>query len=249
MNSRINLRLLTTRAALLVSALLVLEAVVPGEDKNPDIAPPNSNPHGTSYARWGAAWWQWVLSLPANNPPNPLLRTGSVDCSYGQFGHVWFLVGILSGGTVARSCSVPTGTWLFLPVLNAWADNTGVDSPTMFTLDQLKELAAGLVNSPVELHASIDGAPVQNLLAYRAAYAPFGYLVPATDNLLQFLGENVPGAGWPTRFVFPAASDGYWLMLKPLPPGPHTINFGATTATQFQLDITYQITVVPRGHF
>jgi hypothetical protein len=214
---------------------------------NPAVAPPNSNPVGASYARWGAAWWQWLFSLHANVPLNPIRATGNVDCSYGQVGNVWFLVGSLGPGTAARSCKVPTGTWLFFPILNGWADNVAVSPP--LTVEQLKELAASFSEAS-ELHASIDGVPVQNLFAFRAAFAPFSYTVPATDNMLQFFGADVPGKDWPTTFVFPAASDGYWLMLKPLVPGPHVINFGGTTKHgSFSLDVTYTITVVPSGQF
>lgn len=39
-------------------------------------------------------------------------------------------------------------------------------------------------------------------------------------------GHSAPGSDWPSTFVCPAAADGYWLMLEPLPPGRHLINFG-----------------------
>ena len=37
-----------------------------------------------------------------------------------------------------------------------------------------------------------------------------------------------------------AVSDGYWLMLKPLEAGQHTIHFGSTSWGQ---DVTYHLTV------
>lgn len=235
------------RAALLLVSLVTGATTLMATDTTPGVAPPNSNPLGTSYARWGAAWWQWVFSLHATSPLNPLLATGTVDCSYGQAGQVWFLTGSNVSGTITRSCTVPTGTWLFFPVFNAWADNVAVVPPV--SLDTLIAEAAAFANAR-ELHASIDGVPVKNLFGYRAAYAPFSYTVPATDNMLQYFGANVPGSDWPTTFIFPAASDGYYLMLEPLTPGSHTINFGGTSATPgFQIDITYTITVVPKGQF
>lgn len=244
MNSHINFQPIRRRSALLLLVIVAIAASLVAAE--PGIAPPKSSPHGASYAQWGAAWWQWVFSLPAHVPPNPLLTAGAVDCGYGQTGHVWFLAGALSPGYTWRSCRVPTGTWLFLPVLNAWCDNVAVSPPA--TIDQLKQCAAYYADAK-ELHASIDGAPVPNLFAYRAPYAPFGYTVPATDSMAQYFGANIPGVDWPTTYVFPAASDGYWLMLNPLPPGLHTINFGGTTTTGFQIDITYSITVVPKGQF
>ncbi len=145
---------------------------------------------------------------------------------------------------------------LFFPVLNAWADNTGYQGsgPFTSTLEQLKDIAA-YYSDASELHAYIDGVAVQNLSDYRAGYAPFSYTVPATDNLLQLFGGFVPRPDgvfidWPSPYVTGAASDGYWLMLKPLPPGTHTISFGGTAKnTGFQINITYTITVVPKGQF
>jgi hypothetical protein len=234
------------RAALLLVSFITGVTTLTAGDITPGVAPPNSNPVGTSYARWGAAWWQWVFSLHALSPLNPLLATGNVDCSYGQVGQVWFLTGSNVSGTVTRSCKVPTGTRLFFPVLNSWADNVAVFPPV--SLDTLIAEAAAFSNAN-DLHASIDGAPVKDLFGYRAPYAPFSYTVPATDNMLQYFGANVPGSDWPTTFIFPAASDGYYLMLEPLPSGPHTINFGGTSTTGFQIDVTYSITVVPKGQF
>src|SRR5689334_22430752 len=101
---------LMSKAATLVGAVLLLSAVpLKSADATISIAPPGSSPFGTSYARWGAAWWQWVFSLHYNNPLHPLMTTGDVDCSYGQQGQVWFLVGSLEAKTITRNCKVPLG--------------------------------------------------------------------------------------------------------------------------------------------
>jgi hypothetical protein len=146
-------------AALVVLATTAMAA--PGDGNvNPGIAPPNSSPLDTSYARWGAAWWQWIFSMPLTN--HPFFSSGAVDCSCRQPGsQVWFLAGNFAGGAVTRQCNVPVGTRLFFPVFNAWADNTG-NPPTTYTKQELVDLTAGMVN-PAVVHASIDGVPVKNL--------------------------------------------------------------------------------------
>src|SRR5437762_10186792 len=83
---------------------------------NPGILPPNSNAFGRSYAEWSAAWWQWLLSIPADTNPN--FATGDVDCTLGQTGHVWFLAGTF-GGSATRNCMIATGKALFFSPLNA----------------------------------------------------------------------------------------------------------------------------------
>jgi len=215
---------------------------------NPGVAPPNSSPEDTTYARWSAAWVQWFESLHASNPLHPFYTASEVDCSYAQSGKVWFLVGAPGRQSVYRSCRVPAGTRLFFPLLNAWADNIGNQPP--LTLQELKNLVGGFIEAG-ELHASIDGKPLVNLFAYRFAYAPFAYVLPATDNM-QWPMNNyiVPGVAWPSTLVSPTASDGYWLMLEPLSVGPHTISFGGTTKNGWLAqDVTYLLDVEAKGRF
>jgi hypothetical protein len=61
------------------------------------------------------------------------------------------------------------------------------------------------------------------------------------DNIYDALGASEPA-----QTVSPSVSDGYWLMLAPLPAGTHDINFGGTTTAttpSFTLDATYHLTV------
>jgi hypothetical protein len=247
MNSRFrSWRVLSSALLLIVALLTTTTSLVATAD--PGIAPPNSKVLGRSYGEWGAAWWQWVFSLPAQNPVNPQLATGEVDCSYGQQGQVWFLAGTFSAGELTRTCTIPTGTRLFFPIYNAWADVVA-ENPQP-SVEELRERAAAFAAAS-ELHVTIDGTEVQNPFQYRAAYAPFAYMLPGADNLLSYLfGVSVPGADWPSLTVFPAASDGYWIMLQPLPPGTHTITLGGTSSDgSFSFNITHNITVIPKGRF
>src|SRR5580765_5316103 len=53
-----------------------------GNQGNPGIAPPNSNPQGHSYGEWTALWWQWALSIP--EAINPLEDTTGQFADVGQ---------------------------------------------------------------------------------------------------------------------------------------------------------------------
>jgi hypothetical protein len=80
---------------------------------------------------------------------------------------------------------------------------------------------------------------MNDLFSYRAiSPRAFDYTLPPTDNVYQFFGLDVSGR------IYPAVSDGYWLMLAPLSVGHHDVNFGGS-AGEMTLDITYHITVVP----
>jgi hypothetical protein len=54
--------------------------------------------------------------------------------------------------------------------------------------------------------------------------------------------------GLPAGFVLdPCADEGYFLMVKPLPPGTHTIAFTGTFAGAPPVDVTWTVTVGRRG--
>ncbi len=223
----------------LIALVLLLQVTPALADKNPNpgVLPPNSPPFG----ELNASWWQWFFSVPASKNPG-LAKNGSVDCNVGQSGNVWFLAGkFLSGGTFTRSCTIPVGKALFIPLINSWQDNVCVKPP--HGVGQLRALAADSVYPPVELHANIDGSP---LLSQRAISPVFSYtLPPPPDNVIYAeFGVSIPGdCGTTSSTVDGAVADGFYIMLPPLTAGSHRINFGGIGPTGFTLNVTYNLTV------
>jgi len=208
----------------------------------------NPNPNSNQYGELSAVWWQWIWSIPAATNPN--LQTGTVDCSFGQSSHtrsekIWFLAGTF-GGPADRTCAapVPSGISLFFPLLTGEVDNVGcctaTTPPTTYSIQQLKDIGAQGQDNHQELHTFVDNVPVP---AYRAQSPVFHYTLPATGNLYQAGGLAVPGTNWPSTTVFPSVSDGYWVMVAPLPPGDHVIKFGGIASNGFSVDVTYHLTV------
>ena len=106
-------------SALALALLLVIAAQA--QNSNPGVIPPQAQAHGMTYAEWTARWWQWFFSFTATT--NPV-----ADCSVGQLGSVWFLVGVPGPTTI--NCSVPPGKALFFPVINVECSN--VEDPPFF---------------------------------------------------------------------------------------------------------------------
>ncbi len=94
--------------AALAAAALALVLTVPlahaGQNPNPGIAPPNSNPYGHSYGEWGGLWWRWALGIPAEQ--NPVVDSTGEFAGEGESGPVWFLAGNF-GGTTERTVRPP----------------------------------------------------------------------------------------------------------------------------------------------
>ena len=134
--------------------LTVLSPAVMGGNANPGAAPIKSSPHGKSYGEWAQAWWTWASSIPADQ--NPVLDTTGEFASVGQSGHVWFLAGTIFGGTFERDVTVPTGTSLFFPALNAlfWApefEHAAVSAQDL--VHERRELRQWLAGVPAPLPA------------------------------------------------------------------------------------------------
>ncbi|MDB5321255.1 MAG: hypothetical protein JWN40_2886 [Phycisphaerales bacterium] len=205
---------------------------------------PHSKIEGKSLGEWGNEWWKWAFSFKTAD--NPLFDLTGAKAPAGDVGKVFFLAGLITltpgpGGvfSATRNIDLPSGTPVFFPILNGEQDNVGVVPP--LPVDQLQALVKANIDGVSELHASLDGTPIADLFSHReASPKAFSFNLPATDNLYQFFGADVSGK------ISPAVADGYWVMLKSLSPGDHTINFGGTNGT-FQLDLTYHIHVLPRG--
>ena len=127
------------------------------DDSNRVVLSPNSKPNGNTYAEWNALWWRWFLALPKADQ----LGAPGVDCSTGQVGSVWFLVGL--GGPTTINCTVPHGKMLFFPIINA--ECSDLEDPPFRgeTEAERRSCADGHMDTVTNLSARIDGVPVQNL--------------------------------------------------------------------------------------
>jgi len=207
------------------------------------VIPPSSVAYGRTYGEWSAAWQQWALSIPVAH--HPLFDNG--DCSVGQSGPVWFLGGKFCAnnspncGTkhVIRSCSVPAGKALYIPILNAEWSVLELNDPKAQIADLRSDAEANL-DAAANLSFDIDGVKIPRLKKdFRVQSTAFVFTLP-DDNLFNAVGEGpYPGGSY-----FPGVDDGVYVMLSPLSAGQHNLHFhGAFPVFNFTLDITYYLTV------
>jgi hypothetical protein len=240
--------MLLLASSLLVLALAPVGSLLagPGGGTDPRVFPLESRMNGASYSEWIARWYQWVCSLPKSH--NPLFETA--DCSAGQSGPVWFLGGTFvvaeeNGvyvGRADRTCRIPSGTKLFFPIIDIAINTLNPDRTDQYLLDYAEYLGGFLV--PESLRLEIDGKAVSDVAQYRVASPVFHTGPLPEDNIL---GRD---AGTDPR----VASDGYYVMLKPLSVGTHTVRFSGRSFISFldyhfELDIQYTITIVPSGQY
>lgn len=195
-----------------------------------------------SFRELSAQWWQWALSIPASvNPLTEFSDDGSV-CMVGQRGPIWFLAGTLIGGTVSRKCSVPAGATLFFPVVNSMVVNTPdiCFQGAAYTVAEMRLIVAPFIDGITQITVTLDGTAVKGMRRVRSE--PFTAAFPADNLFVPYCG---PG-GQPAGVFSPGVDDGYYVKLEGLKPGAHTLQFTALNpSAKFDLNMTYQLTVVP----
>jgi hypothetical protein len=222
--------------ALLLAVLLNIRSL------NAGVLPTGAKPYGQSYGEWSAAWWRWVLAIPADR--NPILDQTGENASLGQSGNVWFLAGN-TGGVSERTVTVPVGKALFVPLFNQAYLGFPCDDRNLpgcevdEALEQANDVATLLsfirpFMDGATLACEIDGTAVQNPDAHRVESSAIYSLTLAAENVFGFVAGP----------YHPCVDTGYYLMLAPLSAENHTLHFTATTSDgSFSLDITYHLRV------
>jgi hypothetical protein len=225
--------------ALAVIAILALPAypISPlaqaSGQENPMLFSPGSEPYGATYGEWTATWWQWFLSMPTNdNPIND--QTGEL-CDSNQDGPVWFLTGS-GGGQAVRSCEIPAGKAVLIPAIIV--ECSYAEDSSLTTEADLRACAKSDQDLVTDVWATINGMDLPDEDVYRVDSPLFD---------LTFIANNVISAPeGPTQSV----SDGFWVFLKPLPPGSYDLHVGGvladytvTSPITFVEDSTYHLTI------
>ena len=192
----------------------------------------------------GAEWWQWAYHKPQNVSPLLGSYEGGAKCAGGGAGRVWFLAGSFTGEDVTRTCHVPSNKWIFFPVVNAECSTVEGNPPPGDTLVECAPLFLDPILEGSSMFATVDGQDVLGDISdNRAASGLFTFTLPK-NNVDFFCPDGSGGLEQCPPGPTKAASDGIWVLLRPLPRGTHTIHFGGDFPNAgFTQDNTYILTV------
>jgi hypothetical protein len=202
-----------------------------------NVFPPGSEPYGLPYTKHIENYWNWTLGIPAkDNPVND--QTGE-KCAIGQSNtnsSVFYLT-FNNGGVSERTCEVPAGKGLLIPVMEV--EFSQKDRPDA-TIEDLKLAAKTDQDSVNSMYLKIGDKEysLEDLRKYRKATD--GFDVNYADNGIFGIRE-----GGPTK----AVADGYYIMTDPLPKGNHTVHWKSSLSCldpgcaepNFAMDIKYNI--------
>ena len=225
-----------------VAGIGLMAAAASADDR---VVRPGQQYLGKSYNELVSEWTNWLAVEPSAT--NPAFDADGHLCDRNQQGKVWFLASTFQG-VAHRTCEVPAGKGLFLSLGGVFVsfspDFPGLGDPCLSLTTDLEQVRCD-VNDDVPLAPSIaftvdiDGVPVEDLFAFRAQSRPEGFTlrIPEPSLLTEF--------GFSAGNRSPAVADGYFLFVKPLAPGEHTLTLIMTNPDQSQRGVYYTLIVTP----
>lgn len=195
-----------------VIAAPLAEAAKPAKLNAADqwLLPPDAKVGDETFGDLTARWWQWAHRMPID----PYLDPDGRWCGIDQEGPVWFLAGTDGTFNANRTCVVPAGRHILVPIINMRHSNSRQHhgEPLPLPCKVLQEGAAVNNDRLGSAIVLIDGVPVTDVAQYRVRSNGCFPLIAGDDESPS------------------TAADGYWLLLKPLPSGRHTLTIGANYA-------------------
>jgi hypothetical protein len=196
------------------------------------IVQPTQKYAGKTYGQWSAAWWQWAANI--SEPNSPVTDQTGADCAVNQTGPVWFLAGT-AGGLATRSCTVPPGKAILVPIINGECSSVEGNGTTDAAL---RACAKDQMDAVTQTSASVDGTAID---LGPVSQGRFRFQSPLFT--ITFAPNNGFGV---TAGTGQAVADGFWLLIRPLSAGQHTIDFQGTAVfgdVVFQVGVHYDLTV------
>jgi hypothetical protein len=191
----------------------------------------DAKPYGKTLEEWAKEYWQWNIALPPGDIPKDV-NTNLDKCMVGsdRENTIILLLGVYDH-TYSTKCNISSAKPILIPLL-AGECNPTVPEPRGKTakIEDLwtcaKDADEGFNAWEVRLdnrvlfkkagNEEVNGDLIDNILVRNSSL--FNITIPQVNRYGADAG------------VYPAVVDGYYLILKPLPPGEHTLTY------KFKLD-------------
>ena len=207
------------------------------------VVEPGEEFFGKSYNELASEWTNWFIQEPIAT--HPAFDPDGRFCDLNQEGSVWFLASTF-GGVVDRTCEIPAGKAIFLSLGGAAVsfapEFPAAGDPCLQMATPLEQVRCDVNNDVpvapnVSFEVTLDGVVLKDLLAFRAQSQPGGFTLRVPNP------SFITDVGLAPGDRFPAVADGYFLFLRPLRPGVHTLNLRQTNADQSQAGVNYTLIV------
>jgi hypothetical protein len=173
-----------------------------------EVLDPTASYAGKTLGQRSADWWTWVYETPFTG--HPLVDETGSDCATNQPSDVFYLGGTF-GGDASRTCTVPKGVPVLVPLVNYSFDNCGVPEEFVVPEEQFGPEIDAFLDSVTGLTLTVDGdalgSTAADFSAHRVDLTSYDYTVPAEDSLYAYFGLDYSGP------CGPATSGGYYALI------------------------------------
>jgi hypothetical protein len=204
-----------------------------------NIFPPGSKPYGLTFAEHQKNFWKWILEIPANE--SPVNDPTGEKCANGQSNtnSSIFYLSMNNGGISERTCKVPVGKGLLIPVMQVeWSDKEAPGA----SVEELHKSAKKDQDSVNSLYLKIGDKKYKykDLIKFRTQTDVFEVVFPDKG----IFGVIEGG-------ISKVVADGFYIITEPLIKGNYSIHFKSSlicpdpgcAEPNFAQDIKYNIVV------
>lgn len=184
-------------------------------------------PFNIPYDIWVSKYWNWWISQSTDEAtPEPN------GCLINKSESLVMLMETAVGGTHNQICNIQSTQGILIPLWIGWCDSSPEGQAPTEPIWKCAREGSNLGN--IRSEVNVDGIPVatldvrMSLIAGSLDYkinslanvtelytTDFDLIVPADTHK----GTNTVAGTWR------AGSHGWWVVLKPLPPGEHTVHY------------------------
>lgn len=195
------------------------------------IFPMDSAPYGFNYNEWTQKWWKWLLSIPKTRSPT-LDSSGMHSDVRQSFPMVKFLCQTIEGieEPPSRFATLSSSQSIFMPIIN-WISISPDDG---LNDEDLLKTARQKMDVIKDLKISINGFIFDSGLEKLRSTSPcFDVMLPKNNIFDMAYG------------LHRAASDGYWLFLKPIKHDLAINTYGSCSRGETVIAVNYNIRILP----
>jgi hypothetical protein len=206
----------------LAAAYYITVPVVTGY--NVDFYSKGESPFGIPNDDWVAKYWNWDLSIPLDPKTNNLLGLNENGCLVHRENSMVMLADTAAGGIWNQKCTISHNAGILIPIWTGECDQSLKGFETA-SFKQLSDCARGFDLGKVKGQVKVDNIPVATLdaLDYKT-----NIMNNVTEIYTKQFNATIPLNSHFTaeRYgTFPAAAHGWFVFLKPLQPGIHTVYY------------------------
>jgi hypothetical protein len=187
----------------------------------------DESPFGISNSDWVAKYWNWDYSLPIDPQTNEVAGLKENGCLIYKNNSMVMLADTALGGVRSQNCTISHTEGILIPIWTGECNKGAKDCKDM-PFDELSKAARNIDLGKVKGLVKVDNIPIAKL-----DVIDYSTIIKnnVTEVFTKQFNATVPKdthMSYDQYGTFPSAAHGWFVFLKPLQPGNHTVYYENT---------------------